>query len=554
MALLTQSGNLLLDAAAHARRTGIGFSQAISIGNAVDLRSAELLAFLLADPGTRAIVVYLEGWLEGEARVFCEAVRRSPTRKPVILLQPGDTDAGRRAALSHTGSLAGEARIAEGAFAQAGILRALTIDDAWRLAGALTLAPPLRKPTICVASDGGGHATLACDAIEREGLSVPVLSGGLQSSLHTVLPARCPVANPVDYAGFAEEEPAVVAETLDRCLADEAIGGALLAGHFGGYHHLAGPEMGPPETAAAKRIGEIMAARAKPIVVHSVYAEDDEPGIVVLREAHTPVVRSLASAATLLRGMKDWASLAQRPFPDRLPEHRPACDFARAAKLLKASAAGPLLEPDAYRLLEAYGLPTLRAAVANTPDECAKAVAALDRPAALKIVSRAIVHKSDVGGVILGVGPGTAADAFARLRKVGTAAGDPHAAVLVAPMAPSGVEIVLGALRDPHFGPVIMAGIGGVLVEVIGDVVFAMAPLGVDEALSALSRIRTSALLDGYRGRPPVDRRTLAECLVRLSQLIADHPQIGEIDINPVLCSPDGLTILDARVIVESSK
>jgi acetate---CoA ligase (ADP-forming) len=551
VALLTQSGNLLLDAAAHARRTGIGFSQAVSIGNAVDLRSAELLAFLLADSETRAIVVYLEGWLEGEARGFCDAVRRSPNRKPVILLQPGDTDAGRRAALSHTGSLAGEARVAEGAFAQAGILRALTIDDAWRLAGALTLAPPLGKPAICVASDGGGHATLACDALEREGLSVPVLGQGLQSSLHAVLPVRCPVSNPVDYAGFAEEEPGVVAETLDRCLADEAIGGALLAGHFGGYHHLAGSEMEPPETAVAERIGQIMAARAKPIIVHSVYAEDAEPGIIALRKAHTPVVRSLASAATLLRGMKDWASLAERRFPEARPEHPPGGDFARAAKLLEASRAGPLPEPDAYRLLEAYGLPIPRVAIANTPEECARAVAALDRPAALKIVSRAVVHKSDVGGVILNVEPETAADAFARLRKVGAAVGDPHAAVLVTPMAGPGLEMVFGALRDPYFGAVVMAGIGGVLVEVIGDVVFAMAPLGVDEALSALSRIRASTLLDGYRGRPPVNRQKLAECLVRLSHLVADHPRIREIDINPALCGPDGLAILDARVILE---
>ena len=238
-----------------------------------------------------------------------------------------------------------------------------------------------------MASDGGGHATLACDALEREGISVPLLGEGLQSSLRAVLPARCPVMNPVDYAGFAEEQPAVIAETLDRCLADDAIGGALLAGHFGGYHHLAGPEIGPPETAAAKRIGEIMNARAKPIVVHSVYAEDDEPAIVALREVHAPVVRSLASAASLLRGMKNWALLAARQFPDRPPD-RPPVDFARAAAILKASTAGPLLEPDAYQLLEAYGLPAPRSVVVNDPGACATTVAALDRPAALKVVSR----------------------------------------------------------------------------------------------------------------------------------------------------------------------
>jgi acetyltransferase len=552
VALLTQSGNVLLDAAHHARRTGIGFSHAISVGNAVDLRSPELLEFLLADSATRAIVIYLEGWLNGEARAFCDVVQKGTHKKPVILLQPGDTEAGRRAALSHTGSLAVESRIAEGAFAQSGILRAPTIDDAWRLAGALATMPCLQKPTICVASDGGGHATLACDALERDGLLAPVFDEELKASLRTMLPVRCPLSNPVDYAGLAEEEPAIVAETLDRCLADAGIGGALLAGHFGGYHRLAGPVVGPPEIAAAKRIGEIMWVHKKPIVVHSVYAEDSEPAVAAMRQAHVPVVRSIASATFLLRGMKDWAALAASARRRGSPT-RPSVNATKAKEILAACSSNLLLEPDVYQLLASYGLPTPRSVVVRDPQSCAKAVRTLGKPAALKIVSGAIVHKSDVGGVILNVNRKEAAREFDRLLKVAAAAGDSQGAVLVTPMAGKGTEIVLGALKDPHFGPVVMIGIGGVLVEILRDVVFAMAPLDRDHALSMLERIKASALLNGYRGQPPVERQKLADCLVRLSHLIVDYPEISEVDINPAVCAADGVTILDARIVVSRS-
>ena len=428
-------------------------------------------------------------------------------------------------------------------------MRAATIDDAWRLAGAIALAPPLRTPAICVASDGGGHATLGCDALERVGLEAPALGAVLQAKLRDVLPERCPVANPVDYAGQAEEEPALVAETLDRALADDSIGGVLLAGHFGGYRQLAGPAVEAPELEAARRIGRIAQTRGKPVVIHSVYAEDDEPAIVALRSAHVPVVRSLASAAILMRGMADWAAIAAWR-ASRTTAPRIEVDARAAAATLSALKSGPVLEPTAYRLLETYGLPVPRCVLVRETEACRKAVESLHRPAALKVVSRAIVHKSDVGGVILNVEPAAAAEAFGRLRAVAAAAGDPDGAVLVTPMADPGTELVLGAIRDPHFGPVVMIGIGGILVEAIGDVVFGTAPLDVATAHAMLGRIKASALLDGYRGRAPVDRQRLAEFLARLSQLVSDHSDIAEIDINPALGGANGIAILDARVIV----
>jgi acetyltransferase len=539
--LITQSGNVLLDTAHRARRSGIGFSHAISIGNGVDLRAPELLAFLLDDPDTAVALVYIEGWREGEARAFCDVVRSHPRTKPVVVLKPGDTEAGRRAAASHTGALAGEALVAEGAFEQAGILRAASLEHAWALAEALTRAPPMRLGNVGVASDGGGHATLGCDALERAGLQVPVFGRALQADLQGVLPTRCPVANPLDYAGYAEEQPLAVATTLARCLADDAVGAVLLAGHFGGYHRLAGDAVAADECTAAERLGAIAQASGKPIVVHSVYADDDEPAIHLMREGGVPVLRGLVEAAAVLSGLHRWSHYRDLPVTRGEPPGSP---------VLGDLPAGALLEPAARALLARRGLAMPESIVVANATDCAAAVARLGVPVALKIVSPAILHKSDAGGVLLNITVADAADGFARMHAVGLAAGDPAPCVLVTAMAQAGTELVIGAMRDPNFGPVVMLGLGGVLVEVMRDVVFRLAPVTPAEAAGMIGALRGAALLADYRGRPAVDKPALAAALVTLSRLIADEPDIAEIDINPLIAGPGGLVPVDARIVI----
>ena len=546
--LITQSGNVLLDVAHRARRSGIGLSHAISVGNAVDLRTPELLSTLLADANTKVVLVYQEGWLENEARMFCDIVRTSNFAKPVIILKPGDTEAGRRAVASHTGSLAGEARVAASAFHQAGILKASSIDGAWALAQALATAPPLRSGGIVVASDGGGHATLACDAVATVGLEVPTTSGAVKASLLTILPDRCPVSNPVDFAGYAEEEPSVVAETLDRCLADEAVGGALLAGHFGGYHRLAGDTIAAAELAAGERIGMIMRARRKPIVVHSVYADDGEPTVAVMRQLGVPVVRDLPAAAELLSGLRNWSRVAAgRP---ALPELWP--DPAGVETVLARARSNVLLEPDARELLALYGLPNSPFTLVKTAKDCVSAVARFGVPVALKVVSDRVLHKSDLGGVILDVDVALAEDAFNHLQAVAKRAGDGAAAVIVAPMATRGIELVIGAFRDAHFGPVVMFGLGGILVEVLDDVAFRMAPLSAADASDLIDTVRGRKLLDGYRGAKRVDLEAVGAALVSVSRLIVSQERIVEVDINPLIASGSTLTVADARVILRA--
>ncbi len=538
--LITQSGNVLLDAAHRARRSGIGFSSAVSIGNGVDLRAPELLDFMLDDPATEAVLVYLEGWRPGEARAFCDTVRRRPPNKPVIVLKPGDTEAGQRAVASHTGALAGEARVAAGAFQQAGILQARSLDEAWALAEALTHAPPLRKAAIAVAADGGGHATLGCDALGRAGLRVPVFGPALQAGLAALLPARCPVTNPLDYAGFVEEQPAVAVSTIERCLADPEIGGVLLAGHFGGYHRLAGNTVAAAECAAASRLGELAAAAGKPVVVHSVYADDPEPAVRTLRAGGVPVLRRLDDAATVLAGLHRWAELRSRPVH--------AAETAVEPRLVLPS--GPMLEPDARALLAARGIAMPPAQTVGTAADCTAAAVCFGGMVALKIVSAMVLHKSDVGGVLLNVTPDQAAAGFARLLAVGREAGDPAASVLVTPMAAPGTELVVGGFRDVAFGPVVMLGLGGVLVEVLGEVVFRLAPLELVEALAMPASLRQPGLLAGHRGQSPVDNPALARLLIAVAQLMADEPGILEVDLNPVIATCNGLVCVDARVVV----
>lgn len=544
--LITQSGNILLDLAHRARASGIGFSHAVSTGNGVDIRPPELLDFMLEDPDTKAVIVYVEGWLEGEARLFCDIARRNPAHKPIIVLKPGETEAGMRAVMSHTGSLAGEMRIAEGAFSQSGILKAASIDDAWQLALALGSLPPLRQRTLGVASDGGGHATLGCDAAALAGFDIVPFPANLKARLGSMLPERCPTANPLDYAGYAEEKPAVVAASIETCLAAPEMGAMLLAGHFGGYHHLAGPSIRDEEIAAAHALGDAMRKHGKPIVVHSVYAQDSETAVDAMRAEGIPVLRSLPEAARILEGLARHADMAQAGADAAEETESPAFDCAGI--LARRMQDGVVLESDAREVMRAYRLPIAAEQLVDNAADCRAAVERFG-PSALKIVSGKIVHKSDVGGVILNVGPDSAAAAYERLIAIGKQAGDAQAKVIVSPMIGKGTEFILGAFRDANFGPVVMLGIGGVFVEVLHDVVFRLAPLSLAEAENMVASLRSHALLDGYRGSAPVDRIALAKAVRQLSHLIVRESAISEIDINPLIANADGLNIVDVRII-----
>jgi acetyltransferase len=552
IALISQSGNMALTFAQLAREKGLGFSKIVTIGNAADLGIAECLDYLLGDPDTEVVVVYLEGLRPMEGRALYDLIRRHGPRKAVVVFKPGRTETGRRAAFSHTGALSGEDRIVEAAFRQGGALRVAESEDAWDAAIALASLRPLETDAIVVLSDGGGHATIVADTAARHGLSVPPLSAATREALGRILSPRGATANPVDFAGLAEEEPGAVPRALDACLADPKIGGAILAGHFGGYVKMTTEELGRRETAAAREIAELVTRHAKPVVVHTIYAEEPLPALGELRRAAIPIYRSLEASAKAMAAVARWARILRRERTGEGRRSRP--DSRRVADVLaRAPQQSPrgLLEPDARDLLAAYGIPVPPFRVTASPDETARVATELDRPLALKVVAPGIVHKTEIGGVLLDVsGPEAARAAHLTLLERAGRAGAESLKVLVTPMIRDGVEAAIGAVRDAQFGPVVMFGLGGIFLEALDDVTFRLAPLGPADADEMIGEIRSRRLFDGLRGGPPCDLTGAADLLIRVSELAADRPDIAELDLNPVFLTARGALIADARVML----
>jgi acyl-CoA synthetase (NDP forming) len=550
IAVISQSGNMALTFVQFAREKGLGFSKLITVGNAADIRIPEYVEYLLGDPETRVIVAYLEGFEPSEGRDLVTLLRSHPAPKPFVILKPGETESGRRAALSHTGALAGRHRVVEAALRQAGAIQVRDSEEAWDAAMALALLPPLRPASVAVISDGGGHATIVCDAADRAGLAVPALGAATRASLGQILPARGAVANPVDFAGLAEEEPEAVPRVLDACLADPAVGGAILAGHFGGYFKIATPELGAREVEAARDVARVVARHGKPVALHTIYGGEALPALDLLRGARVPVYRSLEAAARAMAAL--GRASAPRAAPAGAERFRP--DPSRVAAVL-GRGAGPgarvLLEPAARELVTLYGVPVPPWRVAGTPEEAAAATREFAAPVALKLVSADAVHKSDAGLVLLDVdGPAAAARGYAELAQRARAVTRDSARVLVTPMIPDGIETVVGAFRDVQFGPVVMVGLGGVLVEALDDVVFRLAPVDAGEARAMIGELRSRRLFEGIRGRAPADVLALARVIAAVSSLAADRPEVAELDLNPVFALPSGAAVADARVVL----
>jgi acetyltransferase len=547
--LVSQSGNMALDFCQMARECGIGFSRYITIGNAADVRTEDMLDYLLWDDATDVILAYIEGFGPQEGRRLFELVRAHGNRKPIVILKPGRSETGRSAALSHTGSLAGEDRVVDAAFRQCGIIRVGEVKEAWELALALS-GPAPATAGVAVLTDGGGHATLFCDAAGLRNLTTPRPDAETTKKLRELLPPRCPLVNPIDFAGVAEGDPSVIPKALALCLADPQVGSAVIAGHFGGYHKIGGPSLSPMEEEAAH--GIVAAARryGKPVLVHSVHAQSAIRAHDILRSGGIPVCREIEMPAKILDGLRR-ATMQEPPAPAgrRSPHEAPG----RAKPHLVKAAIGRhgrwLAEPEAREVLASYGIDVPPSTTVATASECVAAVSGYGI-CALKLVSAHVVHKTEVGGVILNVVAPEAEGAFrALLDKAPNPEGDQNR-VLVTPMICKGTEFAVGAFRDPQFGPVVMVGLGGVHVELLRDVAFRLAPLGEPTAREQIRELRSAKLFSGYRGKDPLAEAALADLLVRISELIGDHDEIDEIDINPVFVDAERALVADVRIVM----
>ncbi|MFF5842775.1 acetate--CoA ligase family protein [Streptomyces massasporeus] len=529
IALLSQSGNLALELQLRFRPHHLGFSRFVSLGNQADVTLVDLLADCARHEGTRAIAVYAEDF--GDGRAFAEAA--ADAGKPVVLLTAGRGDASARSAQSHTGALTTSVDVVTAACRDAGVElvatpRELTVAVAASIGGRRAAG---RR--VAVLTDGGGHGVVAADAVEAAGLSVPELHQPTRQKLRDALWEQSAVANPVDLAGMGEQDPGSYAETVAALLAAEETDAVLMTGYFGGYAAAGGglggggAVLATGEREAARLIAERHRATAKPLVVQSMYP--DSPSCRTLAAAGIPVFAATEDAARSLAATAPGA-----PDTGVTPLPRPAPPLAETGYL------------ETRRALEEAGLAFPAAREIHDEAELLSAAAEFDGPYVLKALH--LLHKSDAGGVALGLaGP---AELLAAFREMHARLGAPSYSVEAMADLTDGIELIVGVNRDPRFGPVAMVGLGGILAEALRDVAFTLAPVPADRAATLLRGLRTATLLDGVRGKPPVDVDAAAKAIETITAFAAAHPEIAELEVNPLLVRPDGVLALDSRAVL----
>ncbi|MCC6224574.1 MAG: acetate--CoA ligase family protein [Thermoleophilia bacterium] len=530
VALVSQSGNVALELGLLLEGYGLGFSRFASLGNQADLEAAELVGALAEHGPTGVIALYLEDFRDG--RAFAAAAGRATAAgKPVILLSAGRSEASARAARSHTGALVSELAAIDAACGAAGVLRVATPRELVDLAQALHAGLRPRGKRVGIVGDGGGHGVIAADVAAAHGLEVPSLSDPLAARIGEGLPARAATGNPVDMAGGEQDFRAY--ERLPRLVLESGeVDAVLLTGYFGGYGQ--DEQLAETELEVARAIPAIAAETARPLVVHTMYP--DSPAAAALRAGGTPVYREIEAATGALARLAELAGSSAPGVPALPPPAEPPI-----------SADGYF---EARALLAAGGVAFAPALPATTAAEARAAAAELGYPVALKALG--LLHKSDAGGVVLGIGSATGlehalADLAARLSPPG------YSVERMAPVS-GGVELIVGCRRDARFGPIALAGLGGVYAELLRDVAVALAPVEEETAVELLRSLRGAPLLLGARGRRPVDLRATARTLAAISRVAAERPEIAEIEVNPLLVTPDGALGLDARIVLAEAK
>jgi len=560
IALLSQSGNMALTLITEARlKSKKGFSYYVGVGNEADIKFHEYLEFFRQDARTKVILMYVEGMRQG--RKFLEQAYKTTVEKPVVLLKSGRSATGKRSAGSHTGALAGMSAVADGAFKRAGIITVEKSDQLFPAAEALSNLPPIKNNKVAILADGGGHATIAADLLTDLGVDIPELGEKTQERLRELLPAAASVPNPVDVAGGTDSDPSIFADCARVILKDPNVGGLLIVGLFGGYGIRFAESLSLMEEDAAHRMGKMVKKSQKSIVVHSLFSSAQPHSLDLLRYYQIPVYDSLDVATKCIGVLSEYGQYlggyhAKFSFnieagKKARPEVQALIDNARKEKRRA------LLESEAKQILTAHGADITDQLLAESAAEAMKAAKAIKGPVAMKIVSPDILHKSDAGGVKLSLKGDAkvekAFNAIMRNAKRYDAKADIRG-VLVTPMLKEGMEIIIGTKIDDQFGPVIMFGIGGVLVEVLKDVVFRVLPISRRSARHMVDEIRSTKLLDGFRGGRPSDRKAVVNLLLTVSEIIEAYPDIEELDLNPVLVHEKGLSIADARVILKDAK
>jgi acetyltransferase len=547
VAFLSQSGALCTAVLDWSLREMVGFSAFISLGSMADVGWGDLITYLGNDPKTRSILIYMES--VGDAHSFLSAAREVALTKPIIVIKAGRTAAGSKAAASHTGSMTGSDDVLDAAFERCGVLRVNIMSDLFYMAEVLAKQPRPKGPRLAILTNAGGPGVLAADSLLLGNGELAEISQKTIDELSAILPAAWSHSNPLDILGDAE--PARYAKSLEIAAKDPNSDGMLV---------ILTPQAMTDATQTAEFLKPYAKLGDKPILASWMGGVDVAAGEQILNAIGIPTFSYPDTAARMFNYMWQYAKNLKSLY--ETPRHAADDDGMDRAKALeiiervKSEGRTILTEFESKQVLAAYGIPTLPSVIATSEDDAVTAAEAMGFPVVLKLHSETITHKTDVGGVQLNLkNAGAVRDAFRLIRDSVTAkVGAEHfGGANVQPFAKlEGYEVILGSSIDPQFGPVLLFGMGGQLVEVFKDRALALPPLTTTLARRMMEKTRIYTALKGVRGRKPVDLVGLEQLLVRFSQLVVEQPWIKEIDINPLLAAPERLLALDARVVLHA--
>jgi acetyl coenzyme A synthetase (ADP forming)-like protein len=550
VALSSQSGALGLAILELARRRRLGLSTFVSVGNKADVSTNDLLQYWEDDDATGVILLYLESF--GNPRRFARIARRVSRGKPIVAMKAGRTPAGKRAAGSHTAALASNDVAVDALFRQTGVIRAETLEEMFDIAATLGSQPLPRGRRVAVITNAGGLGILCADGCEAGGLTLPELANGTTARLRTILPPTASVANPVDM--IASAGPDHYRKTVETVLTADEVDSLIVI-----YLPLDKTTAGPVLDAIREGIaaGRAAGGAGKPVLA-CLMPEDGLNRPLELGSEMIPSYTFPESAARVLGKVAAYAEWRSRPLgviPD-FDDLHPAKARELCRTALRERGVGWLTTEETRAVLATMGLPIAPGGLARTADEAAQLAQALGFPVAVKLASHHLIHKTEIGGVHLNLGNETAVrQAYEKIRD--RLLNDNNLAamegVLVQPMFAGGVEVMAGVTQDPLFGPLVAFGLGGIHVEILGDVRFRVTPLTDRDAGEIVREIRGYRLLEGYRGHPPADVAALENLLLRVSRLVEEIPEIKELDLNPIFALPpgEGCRIVDARIRVE---
>ena len=542
-AFMSQSGALgtaVLDWALAGR---LGLSKFVSLGNKADVDETDLLNAWEDDPHSKVIMIYVEGLPNGQE--FIRTARRISRKKPIVAVKSGVTQSGSRAVSSHTGSLAGSEQAYQAAFQQAGVLRAESMQTMFDIALAIGYQPLLAGDRIAIVTNAGGPGILATDALERSGMTLARFKNETIQALQQNLPDAASAANPVDVLGDARSDR--YRQAMELVIEDPNVDGMLV---------VLTPQAMTEIDATAQAIADLSESSSKPIFGCFMGEARVKSGVAILEKHGVPNYGFPERAALAFRSMSDYRSIRERAEPEFVRFDVDQDTVHQVIDRVRSEGRVTIGDAEAREIQTAYGLKIPASKLAATPEEAIKIANEIGYPVVLKIASPDILHKTDVGGVRVGLQNATELQDAFELMVYRANRYIPEAHIWgcqVQEMVPAGgIEILVGMNRDPQFGPLVTFGLGGIYVETLKDVTFRIAPFSQEEAQAMLKEIRTHALLDGVRGQPPVDKAAIVDTLLRIGQLVQDFPEIVELDINPLIVYPEGqgAISIDMRLVL----